>query len=150
MEFKVLTLENKAEATDFELSLLQQVIECEVERELQTWKAPWRAEALDYYLPLGWSFGIWDKAGKLEGYLLGQPFLFMQGLTQVLWVEHLAYRHQAAGEKLVDIAYRWSRDKHLQKVLFNNVPVALSSLLSSSNARALSENLIELKTAKYV
>ena len=33
-----------------------------MEREMQAWDARWRAEALDHYLALGWSFGIFRGA----------------------------------------------------------------------------------------
>lgn len=150
MELKVLHLENKPALIHLEQSLLESSELNEIERELQGWNAPWREEALNHYLPLGWSFGIWGEGHHLKGYLLAQPFLFFQGLSQVLWVEHLAFKDEETAHKLVEIAYRWSRDKHLQKVLFSKVNPSLSPILSGDLARLYTEPVIEVKTAKYV
>lgn len=91
--------------------------------EFLSWSAPWRQESLEYYLPLGWSFGVWSGEGdsvQLEGYFLGQAILFMQHMTQTLWVEHLSFLNLETAKELVNLAYRSSREKHLQKVIFNN------------------------------
>ncbi len=95
------------------------------EDELASWSAPWRKESLEHYLKLGWSFGAWsDKV--LKGYFLAQPIVFFAGHTQSLWMEHLNFggqNHLALG--LVDVAYRWSRDKHLQRLILPFAPEVL-------------------------
>lgn len=87
-----------------------------MEREMQSWSARWRGEALDHYLPHGWSFGAF-KDSQLCGFIMGQPFLFCRGLTQTLWIEHVECASPEIEARLLDIAYRWARDKHLQCLL---------------------------------
>src|SRR5690606_20454708 len=91
----------------------------EVERMQIAWKAPWRKESLEHYLKTGWCIGLYGEQGMLVGYFLAQPILFMESLTQTLWIEYLSYSNHDDGLKLVDFAYRYGRDKHLQRVLFN-------------------------------
>ena len=88
------------------------------ELNLTAWDAVWRKEALEHYVPLGWSFGAW-KDQKLSGYLLAQPFLFFRGMTQSLWVEHLNFNNPEVGSQLVDLIVGWGRSKHMQKVIFS-------------------------------
>ncbi len=90
----------------------------EFEREMAAWHARWRKEALEHYLPLGWSFCKREN-GDLTAYILCQPLLFFEGWTQSLWIEHVSARKAADAQEMIDIAYRWARDKHLQKVFFN-------------------------------
>jgi hypothetical protein len=78
----------------------------------------WRKEALEHYLPLGWSF-CKREDDKLIAYILCQPLLFFEGWTQSLWIEHVSAVNPADAQEMIDIAYRWARDKHLQKVFFN-------------------------------
>ena len=84
-----------------------------MEREMQSWNARWRAEALDHYLPQGWSFVALDD-DKVVGFLIAQPLLFFRGLTQTLWVEDVL---GPDAEALIEAARAWARDKHLQCVL---------------------------------
>ena len=79
-----------------------------------TWDAVWREESLEHYLPLGWSFGAW-KGTKLVGYCLTQPLLFFRGMTQSLWVEHVAFDTSCIGVELVGIMIQWGRSKHIPK-----------------------------------
>lgn len=101
---------------DFERTELAKKTQDEVEAELQSWSAPWRQEALEHYLPLGWSFGIFANQTELHGYFLAQPLLFFQGDTQALWIEHMSAKSPEDLEALEDLAIRWARDKHLQSV----------------------------------
>ena len=113
-EIKIMTLENLEEALDFEMER----VEGEgIEKEMLSWHAPWRREALSHYLPQGWSF-VKKKDGKIIGYVMAQPILFFQGWTQTLWVEHVAGIDEKTGIEMLEIAYRWAKDKHLQKVFF--------------------------------
>jgi hypothetical protein len=94
----------------------------EEEVKIYSWSAPWRKEALEHYVPLGWSFLARDLDGKILGYFLAQPLLFFDRQTQSLWVEHLQATSLLARDALTDLAYRLSRDKHLQRVYFPNLP----------------------------
>lgn len=89
-----------------------------MDREIQSWNAPWRSESLAHYLATGWSVGVFDPEGRLRGYFLAQPLLFFRGLTQVLWVEHMLYQNQDDFEVLIDTATRYAKEKHLQSVYY--------------------------------
>jgi hypothetical protein len=114
------------EVLHFEKAKLQETIADEMERELTSWNSRWRPESLNHYLPMGWSFLARDRnlksefseEGLLVGYFLAQPLLFFEGQTQSLWVEHMAYNTLQARDELCELAYKLSREKHFQKVLF--------------------------------
>lgn len=116
------------EILDFETRKLAETINDEMERELASWNSRWRKESLNHYLPLGWSFVCRDTAhaspyskdGLLVGYFIAQPLLFFDGATQTLWVEHMQFNSLQARDELCDLAYKLSREKHLQKVIFPN------------------------------
>jgi hypothetical protein len=114
-EVKILTIENCESILTFEKSRLPGE---DFEREMATWHARWRKEALEHYLPLGWSF-CKRKDGEMVAYILCQPLLFFEGWTQSLWIEHVSALHPEDAQEMIEIAYRWARDKHLQKVFFN-------------------------------
>jgi hypothetical protein len=146
---RVLTPEDAPQIVEFEKLRLQQTIHDENERELMSWHASWRKESLEHYLPLGWSFGIWDETTtKLMGYYIAQPQLFLRGMTQTLWVERLTANTPQVGADLIELAYRICREKHFQKVLFF---VHEDSDLSQSvfQLDRVTDNLMELKTAKF-
>jgi len=103
-----------------------------MEREIKSWSARWRAEALEHYLKLGWSYGAFVQ-GQLKGIVLGQPFVFHRGLTQTLWLEHLEGESEEIKAALLDCASRWARDKHFQCVLMETE----------------TGELREIKTARY-
>jgi hypothetical protein len=115
-ELRILLPTDKDQLMTFGKSRLALLVADPMEREMQSWSARWRAEALDHYLPLGWSFGCF-KNGEMRGYLLGQPLLFFRGQTQTLWIEHLECAEPELEPVLLDCAYRWARDKHLQCVV---------------------------------
>jgi len=117
-----------------------------MERELSSWKARWRPEQLTHYLPLGWSFGAWEDE-KLVGYVLTQPFLFFRGLTQTLWVEHLAYEDTLIGEALIESVYKWARDKHFQTVLISDLP---RELKLTRRVQQFSDNISEMTASRLV
>ncbi len=123
MNVKILQTEFAASIVEFERDSLLHKIENEIERELLTWKAPWRQEALEHYLPLGWSFAAWEGeegVSPLLGYFLAQPLLFFRGLTQSLWLEHLAGKNQNVKSDLLEIAYKTCREKHFQQLLISS------------------------------
>lgn len=114
------------EILDFERAKLKESIVDEMERELKSWNSRWRQESLNHYLPMGWSFLARDRnlsssfssEGLLVGYFIAQPLLFFDGNTQSLWVEHMQYNTLQARDELCELAYKLSREKHFQKVLF--------------------------------
>lgn len=116
--------------------------------ELRSWTARWRVESLAYYLPQGWSFGAFEN-GKLQGFLIAQPLLFFRGLTQTLWIEDLIFSTPAAAESLLETAYKWARDKHLQCVLLEG-NAARSKIVSEwKHAHETDEPMIELRSARF-
>lgn len=146
---RVLRREDESSIIEFEKSRLAQTVPDEAERELQSWHASWRKESLEHYLPLGWSFGIWDeKTGQLMGYYIAQPQLFLCGMTQTLWVERLVATTPELTADLIELSYRICREKHFQKVLFC---IHADSDLANSvfQLNRISDNLMELKTAKF-
>ena len=120
-----------------------------MEAEMASWTARWRPEALAHYLPQGWSFGAFDSNGGARGIILGQPLLFHRGLTQTLWVEELIYDDVTTAHALIDVAYRWARDKHLQCVLMEARPELEFILHEWKNIHRVGERLLELRSAKY-
>ncbi len=118
-EIKILTLEEWQDILDFEKA---QQVGSDFEKEMSSWHARWRRESLEHYLPQGWSFvkrESKDVGGKIRAYILCQPLLFFEGWTQSLWIEHVSALTNTDGAEMIEIAYRWARDKHLQKVFFN-------------------------------
>lgn len=86
------------------------------EDEMKSWSASWRKESLEHYLPLGWSYCLVDDEGQYQAYVLAQPQLFVHGLTQNLWIEHLYFETEEAVKVLFDIIYRTCREKHFQSL----------------------------------
>lgn len=145
--FKVLTIQNLAEVTRLEESKITALNE--VERMNLVWKAPWRPESLEHYLNTGWCIGMYNSNEQLEAYFLAQPILFMESLTQTLWIEYLSYANSDVGLKLLDFAYKYGRDKHLQRVLFNNDAIFEKVKLPFKVANK-NKNYLEIYTTKIV
>ncbi len=91
----------------------------EIENQIKVWDSFFRKESLEHYFRLGWSFLAFDSSGNLKGFFMGQPLLFFDKQTQTLWVEYISSDTTEIYTELVDIAYRLSREKHFQKVLFS-------------------------------
>lgn len=107
----------------FERKRLKATMENDMEAEMLEWHAPWRKEALEHYLPQGWSFSLWSASssgGDLLGYFIAQPQLFTRGLTQTLWIERLSAQTQAQSDQLLEIAYKLCREKHFQKLVIRS------------------------------
>lgn len=125
-----------------------------IARRFAEWNAPWRIEALEHYLKLGWSFTARTSAGgELVGFFLGQPFLFMRGQTQTLWIEYLDAKHIEERAGLVDVAIRLAREKHLQRVLFAGALAPIlkqdgGAVLRAWTYRPITEEIIEVPTTK--
>ena len=91
----------------------------ELEAQMEEWKSRWREEALYHYLPQGWSFGSFDEVtGELEAYFIGKVIPFFRSYTQVLWVERIHSDNPQMKMELIEVAYRYAREKHLQQVMF--------------------------------
>lgn len=110
---------------------LQEAYPDETERMIAGWNSKFRVEALNHYIAVGWSFlAIDQETQKLMGYFIAQPLLFFDGQTQSLWVEHVQYNTLQARDELCELAYKLSREKHLQRVYFpneNGVPNSVQS-----------------------
>ena len=119
-----------------------------MELEMMTWNARWRAEALDHYLPKGWSFGIFEGE-RLIGALLAQPLLFYRGHTQTLWIEDVVAEREDVAFTLLETAHKWARDKHFQCVLAEDLKDFHGRLACWPRARTLKVPLVELPSARY-
>jgi hypothetical protein len=133
---RVIITEDIPELLDFEEKKLIETIPDETERTFAKWNSRWRKEALEHFAPLGWSYLIRDQdvksdasaEGQLLGYFLGQPLLFFDGQTQSLWIEHLQCNSLMARDQLCEIAYKLSREKHFQRLLFQNQSHLMTAL----------------------
>jgi hypothetical protein len=148
IEIRVLRNEDVEPILAYESERLTRVEPDENERQFKAWHASWRRESLQHYLPLGWSFGIFNGA-KVSGYFLAQPQLFTRGLTQTLWVERIVADQSNTISELVDIAYKLSREKHLQRILFSVQDDTRDLAGAIQQLQPIHDNLFELKTAKF-
>ena len=143
--FQVLTIKNLEEISALETVKISGLNE--IEKMTISWKASWRTESLEHYLKTGWCIGLFDEVGKLQAYFLAQPILFMESYAQSLWIEYMSYNDLDTGLKLLDFAYKYGRDKHLQRVLFNKDSifdkVTLPFKVASQN-----KNYLEVYTTK--
>lgn len=141
-ELKIMTPEDLEDILAFEMARLPGE---GIDREMKSWHAPWRREALEHFSKLGWSF-LQRKDGKITSYILCQPVLFFQSWTQTLWIEHVGADDAVEGANMIEIAYRWSRDKHLQKVFFKKtLPYANSIAFAKADDEG---EFMSLKTTK--
>lgn len=116
---KVLTPESEQEAFEFGQRELEKSVPDSFERMMMNWNSSWRSEALAHYSQTGWSFYLREpSSNKICGVILAQMVLFFNGQTQSLWVEDVAGDSELEIEQLLEIAIRWAKDKHLQKVFF--------------------------------
>lgn len=117
------------------------------------WTAPWRAESLEHYLKIGWSMSRRDpQTGRLLGYILAQPFLFMRRQTQTVWIEHVEGESGAIVAELLDTVVRISREKHMQRVLMPFDPkksdLGLGDVIRLRNGRMIEDDILEFPTTK--
>ncbi len=135
---RVIQTSDLEEILDFEQSRLRETVTDEDERIFAAWNSRWRKESLEHYIPMGWSFLARDRnqataqlpEGPLVGYFIAQPLLFLAGQTQSLWVEHMQFQALQARDELCDLAYKLSREKHFQKVLFPDSPTVMNAVKS--------------------
>jgi len=126
---------------------LKMSIPDEMELMMKVWESNFRKEALEHYLKLGWSFIAEDSSGKIAGFFLGQPFLFVDAQTQTLWVECLQADNFKIESELADIAIKLSRDKHLQRVILPDQVLTLH-FDKPYNFQKWSEKHVWVKTTK--
>lgn len=117
------------------------------EAQMKTWDARWREEALNHYLPMGWSFGVL-REGRLASYVLAQPFVFFRGLTQTLWVEWLSGSDVESAHKAIEVAYRWARDKHFQTIVLETSQPFAEYFESSPFPTETRDGFVLMKTSK--
>lgn len=139
-------IENLNEIISFETKRLADSGVSDEEVVFAQWQAPWREESLNHYLPLGWSFGLWQDK-KLQGYFLAQPLLFARGFTQTLWVEHLSSIGEEPAMELMDVAYKLAREKHFQKLLVNK-KADLKKISTSFALTEITDQVFEVNTSK--
>ncbi len=152
---RVIQAADLAEISDYENRKVIETVPNETDRTFQAWHARWRPESLEHYLPMGWSFLARDAEvasphsdeGMLVGYFLAQPFLFMDGQTQTLWVEHLSFSSLEARDELCQLAYKLSREKHFQRVLFPNQS-AIANSVAPFSAEPWQAPVLCVKTTK--
>lgn len=148
-EIRILLPTDKDALTTYAKGRLAARVSEPMEREMLSWNARWRGEALDHYLPQGWSFGFFGSDGETQGFILGQPFVFFRGHTQTLWIEHLEFDSPQIAAQLLDTAHRWARDKHLQCVLVEN-SVDLTPILADwPQAKINTSGWVEIKSARF-
>ena len=153
--FRIATLEDLNEIQDFETKKLAESVSDPMEREIQSWQAKWRKESLDHYLPSGWSFiardpllkSDYSNEGQLVAYFLAQPMLFVDGQTQSLWVEHVAFSSLQSRDEICDLAYRLSREKHFQRVYFP-IMSGIQNSISHMKPQPFSQAAVYVKTTK--
>lgn len=153
--FRIATTEDLNEILEYEKKRLMESVPDAMEREIQTWQARWRQEALEQYLPQGWSFIARDpdqpsaisSEGLLVGYFLAQPLLFFDGQTQSLWIEHLSFTALQARDQLCDLGYRLAREKHFQRVYFPK-DAQIQNAISHLKPEAWSQTAHYVKTSK--
>lgn len=145
---KVILAEDLQEILDLENKKMQDAYPDEMERMIAGWNSKFRLEALNHYIPMGWSFLARDnETHKLMGYFIAQPLLFLDGQTQSLWVEHVQHCSLQARDELCELAYKLGREKHLQRVYFpheNGVPNSVNSFKPETWA----PGTISVKTTK--
>ena len=146
---KVLTPDNVESIYDLEMERLASIESDEMQRNLISWESPWRKESLNHYANTGWSFIMHSEndSNKVLGYILGQAFVFFRNQTQTLWIEHLGATSTEVTEELVEVAYRWARDKHLQRVIFHQAN-EYSEYIKSFKGYLVSAGDWEIKTTK--
>lgn len=121
----------------------------ELSISMQEWHARWRQEALEFYLEKAWSFGLFHKKEnqlQLSSYFLAQPILFFRSMTQNLWLEHTFFSNQEEGAMLMEVAYKLSREKHLQRLLFDSAE--LLPYVSTLKHNQVEPDLYEVLTTK--
>ena len=117
--YRIAQLEDVEKVYEFEISEKFPTDPESYENKMQVWDSSYRKESLEHHFKLGWSFVAVDSNQQIVGFFLGQPLLFVDKQTQTLWVEYISAGSDEILTELVDIAYRLSREKHFQRVLYS-------------------------------
>ena len=148
LETRILLIDDADAILAFESGQLAKTMSDPMEREMASWSARYRKEALEHYLPKGWSFGTFLN-GQLVGYILAQPLLFVRGLTQTVWIENISTTHPGLAKTLIEVVHKWARDKHLQCLLMELTSQTEFVLTQWPQSHKVDGGLIELKSARY-
>lgn len=150
----VLQISDIDEVLQFEQNKMIEVYPDESDRMIASWSSRACKESFEHYLPLGWSFVVRDRDQKLQqqegqmlGFFIAQPLLFLDGQTQSLWVEHMQFNNLQVRDFLCDLAYRLSREKHLQRVYFPQQQ-SIQNSVTTFGAQLWQPQTLVVKTTK--
>lgn len=118
--YRIAQLEDVEKVFNYEYKKNFSIDSNEIENQIAVWNSFYRKESLEHYFKSGWSFVALDTDQNIVGFFMGQALLFLDKQTQSLWIEYISADNSEVYTELVDIAYRLSRDKHLQRVLFSD------------------------------
>ncbi len=149
MNIKVLEIESLPQITALEEKILSTTGLDEIEQQFVKWNASWRQESLEHYLPLGWSFGIWNEAEDLIAYTLAQPLLFFKSKAQSLWIEQITAIEPAVLVELIDVNYKLCREKHMQNLLLHTSSANIE-LLQKFKPVQIDESTFMIRTTKGI
>ena len=149
IDFRVIQKSEMEEVLEFETKKLVESYPDETERTFQMWQSRSRKEALEHYVPMGWSFLARerDADNTIRGYFLAQPLLFFQGLTQSLWIEHMQFQSLEVRDALIELAYRLSREKHFQGVYYPHLQ-SVQNAIQKMRAEVWNPNASFVKTVR--
>lgn len=126
---RIIQLQDVDQLLQFEERKLQRLYPDPEERMFVSWVSRARKESLEHYAKLGWSFkALASDTQELQGFILAQPFLFVAGQTQSLWVETLSTNSIQVRDLLTEVIYKLAREKHLQGVYFPNAEGVANSI----------------------
>ena len=148
---RTLQLSDLPDVLNFEKKKLTDNFVSEEEIIFESWKSRWRPEALEHYIPLGWSFIIRDSEGagsesgqgQMVGYFIAQPMLFVEAATQSLWVEHISWSSLKVRDELLELAVKLAREKNFQRVI-----VPMNYAQGVSKAEAWMPSAMQIKTTR--
>lgn len=147
IHYRIAQLDDVEAVYEFEFKLKLSNIADEYEQQMAVWTSAFRKESLEHYFKLGWSFLALNEKNEIQGFFLGQTLLFFDHQTQTLWLEHLSAANLDISTELVDIAFRLSREKHLQRVLLSD-SIQKMNLKKPFPFQAWERSLNFLKTTK--
>ena len=147
IHYRIAQLDDVQAVYEFEFKQKLSNIADEYEQQMAVWTSAFRKESLEHYFKLGWSFLALNEKNEIQGYFLGQTLLFFDHQTQTLWLEHLSAANLDISTELVDIAFRLSREKHLQRVLLSD-SIQKMNLKKSFPFQTWERSIDFLKTTK--
>ncbi|MBC7743131.1 MAG: hypothetical protein H7061_13100 [Bdellovibrionaceae bacterium] len=145
--YRIAQLDDVEKVYQFEMEQKFQADADEYETQMLVWDSSFRKESLEHHFKLGWSFVAIDKDNQIAGFFLGQPLLFFDRQTQTLWVEYISSKSDEVNSELIDIAYRLSREKHFQRVLFSS-DISVKHLTKPFSFQPWDRQTVFLKTTK--